>query len=101
MKKLLNYLSDLLAEAVKSFSTGVLTAVGGDALDLWSMDVRTMLGIGGGAAVLAILHRLSALRVDWSNVDGPAPAQASVVTPAGQVQPVVRSAEVTHLSGDL
>lgn len=53
------YLLDLAERVAASFAAGALSALGGDVVNLWAVDWRAMLGIGGGAAVVSFFKGLA------------------------------------------
>lgn len=57
------YLKDLAERAVSSFAGGVLTVLGGDAVNVWDVDYRMALGVGLGSALVSALKGLVAKSV--------------------------------------
>lgn len=55
-----SYWKDLVERTVASFAGGALSALGGDAVNLWSANWKFALGLGAGAAVVSVLKGLAA-----------------------------------------
>lgn len=55
-------LIDAADRAVNTFAQGALTAIGGDALNLWHLDWQESLGFGLGAALLSVLMTMQSWR---------------------------------------
>jgi hypothetical protein len=55
-----SYWLDLAERIAASFAGGVLSALGGDVVDLWNLDWRAVLGLGAGAALVSLLKGLVA-----------------------------------------
>lgn len=58
-----NWVNDMAERAVSTFAQATLTALGGDLVNVWNVDWRTVLGFGLGAAGLSVLKSLAARRV--------------------------------------
>ncbi|MBB3665928.1 hypothetical protein FB384_004887 [Prauserella sediminis] len=54
-----NYFKDLGERVVSSFTQGALSVLGLDAMNVLTVDWTAALGVGGGAAVLALLKALA------------------------------------------
>ena len=73
----LTWLVDAAERAAKSFAQGVLTAFTGDAVDVWHLDWKAVLGVGLGSAIYSVLSSVISAPVG-------ATATASLI---GAVQP--------------
>ena len=51
---------DLGERTAASFAGGALAALGGDAVNAWTVDWRLALGLGAGAAVVSVVKGLAA-----------------------------------------
>lgn len=60
---LYSWVRDASERAVATFAQAVLTVVGGDFFNIWSIDWKTALGVGAGGAVLSVLKSLAARHV--------------------------------------
>jgi hypothetical protein len=67
------YLRDLIERVVASFAGGALSVLGLDAVNVLSVDWKAALGVGGGAAVVALLKGFVARTVGNSNSAALAP----------------------------
>jgi len=47
-------------EAVQHAAVTLLSATGGDALNLWHMDYKALLGLAGGSALVSVLRAVVA-----------------------------------------
>jgi hypothetical protein len=56
------FVKDLTERAVKTFAQTAVTALGSDAVNILSVDWETVLGLGGGAALLSVLTSLASYK---------------------------------------
>ncbi|TCO56806.1 holin [Actinocrispum wychmicini] len=68
------YLKDLAERALSSFAGGILTILGGDAVNAWNIDYKAALGVGLGAAIVSTLKGLTAKGVGDSDTAAFLPA---------------------------
>lgn len=61
-----SYWKQLVEDAVVGASTAVVALLG-DGANLWSVDWKAAVGIGGGAALVAVLKGLTAKNVGTPN----------------------------------
>lgn len=57
------YWRDLVERVISSAAGGGLAALGGGAVDLWTVDLRLVTGMAGGAALVSALKCLTAAAV--------------------------------------
>lgn len=74
--------------AAQSASHAFLGVSGGDVFNLFHLDWKAALGVSGGAALVAVLHKIVEYRIPVS-VSDPAPAAAA---PAAAPTPAVEPA---------
>ena len=56
------FVKDLLERAVKTAAQTALTLFGANAVDVLHVDWQTVLGLGGGAALVSVLTSLASLK---------------------------------------
>lgn len=59
----MKYLRDLAERVLASFAGGALSVIGLDSMNVLSLDWKAALGVGAGAAVVAVLKGLLAKTV--------------------------------------
>lgn len=55
------WLKDAVERAVKTFAQTAVTVLGADAVNVLSVDWETVLGLGGGAAVVSLLTSVASM----------------------------------------
>lgn len=78
--KLPVFVQDLLERAAKSAAQAVVLTLGGDAINVWTVDWETVTGVGLGAAVLSAATSLASLKVGNSGTA----SLTEAVEPAGK-----------------
>lgn len=58
-----DYWHDVVERVVWSTAGGALAALGGDAVNLWEVDWRLVVGMAGGAGLVSLLKGLGAKAV--------------------------------------
>lgn len=71
---------DAFERAVKSAAQAALLAYGGDALDVWSLDWKTAVGVVGSGALLSVLTSLGSIALGNSGTA----SLTAAVEPAGR-----------------
>lgn len=54
------YLKDLGEQVTVAFAGALVTALGGDAVDVWHINWKLALGVAGGVAVISLLKGIVA-----------------------------------------
>lgn len=58
-----SWVRDAAERAMATFAQAFLTVVGGDVINVWSLDWKTAAGVGLGGALLSVLKSVAARKV--------------------------------------
>ena len=61
-----SWLSDASERALSTFAQAFISVVGGDLVNVWSLDWKTAVGVGIGGALLSLLKSVAARSVGTS-----------------------------------